>query len=489
MVFTSREFLVFFVLSAALYFGLPYRSRWLILLAASLIFYAAGEAQYVLLLIVVSLTAYGSALLISGIIEPHRRRTFLALSLLLLFAPLVVFKYLGFLLGSAVGVSAWAGMQWSVPHLDLFLPLGISFFTFQAAAYVIDVYHRRCPVERNLGVFALFVSFFPQLIAGPIERASDLLPQLRNRVSLDAERLVSGARLILWGFFKKLVIADNLAVYVDQVYGAPTAYQGLPLIVATVFFAFQIYCDFSAYVDIARGTARILGIDLVRNFDGPYGASSIGNFWTRWHITLSKWFRDYLYIPLGGNRHGIAIQCRNILIVFLLSGLWHGAGWTFVIWGALHGTFLALSVLTRAFRDDLAARSGLSAHPYLRAAVQIAITFTLVNFTWVFFRADSVGDALYVLANMFAGLPEQIAGGGALSRLIEDARGTWPGFWMLTGAIIAIFVSHLFPAEKIGEFLHERCASWQRWAGYYAALIAILFFSATDTDAFIYFRF
>lgn len=486
MVFTSKEFLVFFLACVAAYFLLRPRFRWILLLAASCLFYAAGEAQHLGLLILVSLLAYGAGLLLEAMREGPWRATLLAGAIAALLTPLFVFKYLGFVLQSVGSVAANPEQPASL-GFDLLLPLGISFFTFQAVAYLVDVYRGDQRAERHPGYLSLYITFFPQLIAGPIERAGNLLPQFRRAARLDAGALVSGGRLMLWGAFKKLVIADNLAPYVDRVYGDPTAWVGLPLLIATLFFAFQIYCDFSGYIDIARGAARILGIDLMRNFDRPYGARSLVDFWRRWHISLSTWFRDYLYIPLGGNRRGRALTARNIAIVFLVSGLWHGANWTFVVWGGLHGLALLLLLASAPLRARLAATVGLDRHPLLYDALRVAVTFAFVCFAWIFFRAASLDDALHVIGHLFTAVPEQLADGSVVSRLIGASGGTPIGFTALLLAIAAIFAAHALPPPRPRNWL-DLLPRWQRWGGYYALIFGLLFWSGSS-DAFIYFRF
>lgn len=488
MSFVTKEFLLFFVVCAAGYFCLPHRFRWLLLLVASYVFYAAGEAQHLLLLITVSLTAYAAALFVEWSRDERRRRIVLWIAVVAMLAPLFTYKYLAFFLGTVSDVAAPPEGGWATLDLGFLLPLGISFFTFQAIAYVIDVYKGDYRAERHLGVLSLYISFFPQLIAGPIERARRLLPQFRRVARLDPEAVVSGGRLILWGAFKKLVIADNLAPYVDAVYADPTSHTGLPLLLATVFFAFQIYCDFSAYIDIARGAARILGIELMRNFDRPYGAVSIADFWHRWHIALSTWFRDYVYIPLGGNRKGLALQTRNILVVFLLSGLWHGANWTFVLWGGLHGLYMLLSLLTTGWRRRFVERSGLLLRPGLHHGLQVATTFGLVCFAWIFFRAASLGDAIYVATHLFHDLPQQLVSATALAEFISAGQGTPLGFWTLVAMLAALLAGHVLP-EDTGQMILERAARWQRWGAYYALTVGVMFFGPIDTNAFIYFRF
>lgn len=351
-----------------------------------------------------------------------------------------------------------------------------------------DVHEGRFPAERHPGLFMLYRSFFPQLIAGPIERPQNLLPQLRRSPGFDAERVVDGGRLMLWGAFKKVVIGDNLAPFVDAVYAQPTAYAGLPLLVATFFFAIQIYCDFSGYVDMARGAALVLGIDLSHNFRAPYGAQSVAEFWRRWHITLSTWFRDYVYVPLGGNPRGPFRYARNIAIAFLLSGLWHGANWTFVIWGALHGSYLLASWSTASLRAELVALTGLARCPALHRAIRVATAFTLVCFAWIFFRAASLPDALYIVANLFVGVGDQIVAPGALDPMIAAAGATAAGFWTLLAMAAALVAAHQIPPERVVAWI-EQTRRWQRWAAYYVATGALLFFAPVDLTPLIYFRF
>ncbi|MCE7945771.1 MAG: MBOAT family protein, partial [Chlorobi bacterium CHB1] len=310
MLFHSLEFIIFFPVVVAIYFLAPLRFRQFFLLLASYYFYMCWKAEYAVLILLSTGIDYVAAL--------HMHKT-----------------------------SGRGNIFYEFPLFDILLPVGISFYTFQTLSYTIDVYRSEKTPERNFIKFALYVTFFPQLVAGPIERSTRLLPQFDHEHKFDANRVVSGLRLMLWGFFKKLVIADRLALYVNEVYNNPADYTGLPVIIATYFFAFQIYCDFSAYSDIAIGAARVLGFDLMKNFRQPYLAQSIGEFWKRWHISLSTWFRDYLYIPLGGNRVSRLRWYVNLMAVFLISGLWHGANWTFVVWGALHGSYFVLSLLTQ----------------------------------------------------------------------------------------------------------------------------------------------
>jgi D-alanyl-lipoteichoic acid acyltransferase DltB (MBOAT superfamily) len=288
-----------------------------------------------------------------------------------------------------------------VPMFELLLPVGISFYTFQSLGYILDVYNDKVPAERKLNIFALFTAFFPPLLSGPINRASDLMPQFKQPRAFDYQNVTQGLRLILWGLVKKMVIADHLAVYVNHVYNHVGDYQGIALIIATLFYTVQIYCDFSGYTDMARGSAQVLGYDLMENFRHPYFARSLHEFWQRWHISLSTWFRDYVYVPLGGNRVTIWRWRYNIFITFLISGLWHGANWTFVVWGALHGFILILENATRHFQRRLADRLFTGKASRLNQGIQVAITMSMISFAWIFFRANSVSDAFTIIRKMF----------------------------------------------------------------------------------------
>jgi D-alanyl-lipoteichoic acid acyltransferase DltB (MBOAT superfamily) len=469
MLFTTKEFLLALALTLAAYFALAPRFRPLLLLVASYAFYAAGEAAYVFLLMAVSLIAWLGGIAVERVEALRPRRLVLALVLVALFAPLVIYKYADFFMQGS-GLAPVVG--WS--PLGLALPLGISFFTFQGAGYVIDVYRRDCPAVRGLLPMLLYKAYFPQLIAGPIERAGRLLPQLMAVHRFDFARVADGSALIVQGLFKKLVIADNLAVYVNPVYAAPQAHHGLPLLLATLFFAFQIYCDFSGYIDMARGMSRLFGIELMRNFDRPYGATSITDFWRRWHISLSTWFRDYVYIPLGGNRVALPLQARNLFVVFLISGLWHGAAWTFVAWGALHGAAMAVELLWRKLSPWRWPPGTVAT-----LAVQV-VTFILVCTAWVFFRAASVGDALHVLGNM---LPLT----GSMAGFAAASGASVGGAWVLLAVVAVLWLLQLAPhhAERLALG-----APWPaRWAAGYAAILAVLFLAPAAADPFLYFRF
>lgn len=381
MLFNSIQYLVFFWLVAALYWSVSHRFRWPLLLAASCYFYMALVPVYILILLVVVLVDWVAGLWIDAT-EGRMRKVALWTSLASNLAILGTFKYWGFLHGIGDGIASFVGLADNpMPVLKLLLPIGLSFHTFQSMSYTIEVYWRRQTPERHLGIYALYVLFYPQMVAGPIERPQNVIHQLREPKSFSADLFASGLRLILWGLLKKSVLADNLAPIVDQTWNDPAA-QGWGLAFGAVAFSFQILCDFWGYSDIARGSARCLGIDLMRNFDRPYMAKSVGEFWRRWHISLSTWFRDYLYIPLGGSRVAPFRRDLNLLVVFAVSGLWHGADWAFVIWGILHGGLLVLENRLPALRGDRL--------PWLRRSA----VFLLVTIAWVFFRAGTLPRAL-----------------------------------------------------------------------------------------------
>jgi len=388
MLFNSLEFLVFFPLVIMLYYALPFGYRWLLLLVASYVFYMWWKAEYALLLLLSTGIDYFAAIALDKTENRTKRKWLLALSLCSNLGILFFFKYFNFVNTNLGSVSELFGLAYQPSPLDVLLPVGISFYTFQTMSYTIDVYKRNMKAEKHFGYFALYVTYFPQLVAGPIERAERLLPQLHVHHPLSAENISRGLKLIFWGMFKKVAVADNLAPYVNEVFNHPQQYEGLSFMLATVFFSFQIYYDFSGYSDIAIGSARIMGVHLMTNFNHPYFAKSIAEFWRRWHISLSTWFRDYVYIPLGGNRNN---HYRNILITFLLSGLWHGANWTFIVWGGLHGLYMVVAEKTKSFQHKLI--GGKAAH--------VVITYLLVLFAWIFFRANSIGDACPMLLFSF----------------------------------------------------------------------------------------
>ena len=480
MLFNSFEFLVFFPVVVALYFVTPFKWRWLLLLAASCYFYMCWKAEYIFLMMVPSLIDYYVALKMSATPEQAKRKKYLWLSLVTNLGLLFVFKYFNFFNESVRALCGQLNLSYAVPVVNLLLPVGISFYTFQTLSYTLDVYRGVIQPERHLGKFSLYITFFPQLVAGPIERSSNLLPQLQSlRYKFDYDRVVGGLQLMLWGFFKKVVIADRLAVSVNLVYNNPGEYHGLQIVLATIFFAFQIFCDFSGYSDIAIGAAKILGVNLMKNFDKPYSAKSIAEFWKRWHISLSTWFKDYVYIPLGGNR---VIKWRwyyNLFITFFISGIWHGANWTFVIWGALHGFYLIFSIVSQPYRAALIKLVGLNKRPFVLKTLQVVSTFALVNLGWLFFRANSLADAMLLLKNMFVFAP-----------LANVFNFITPGALFINLALITILqLAHYLETDR--EFIRTLSAkpAFIRWPAYVAVTLAVLYLSASSGQQFIYFQF
>lgn len=488
MLFNSIEFIVFFPIVCLLHFAVPARYRWLLLLTASYIFYASWNPYYLLLIWCSTLIDYATGRLLSVVRSRNRRLLLLGLSLIMNLSILGVFKYFDFVTENIQSLCAFLGFAFTPPDWDVLLPVGISFYTFQTLSYTIDVFRNDAKPERHMGRFALYVAFFPQLVAGPIERASRLLPQLSRDVSPDATRIVSGMRLILWGMFKKVVIADRLALFVNAVYDNPEATPGPLLVAATVFFAYQIYCDFSGYSDIAIGCARVMGYDLMINFNRPYHARSISDFWRRWHISLSTWFRDYLFIPLGGSRVRIPLRYLNILIVFTVSGLWHGASWTFVVWGLLHGLYYVFSATTEPLRRMVTRATRIEAAPRLWSAAQIACTFTLVCVGWVFFRSQDWTHAMEVFRGSGTGWSEffhtpgaSFMFGGTYTHLTDIAAGL--------GLIALLEILETY--QRTGEaptFLASQRISL-RWTVYLCLLLAIANWGVFDEIPFIYFQF
>lgn len=436
---------------------------------------------YILILLFTITIDYFAGILIADA-QGKRRKAFLVMSVIANVGVLAVFKYYNFLLDNVNVVFDSFGVHSTIPHLSILLPIGLSFHTFQSLSYTFEVYYGRHQAERNFGIFALYVMFYPQLVAGPIERPQNLLDQFSTEHKFDYEQVTDGLRLMLWGFFKKVVIADRLAVVVNQVYNNPTEYSGLSLLIATYFFTFQIFCDFSGYSDIAIGAARVMGFNLMNNFNRPYFSKSISEFWGRWHISLSTWFRDYLYIPLGGNRVEKSRWYFNLFFVFLVSGLWHGANWTYIVWGALHGSYLIVSLLSQNFRDKVSCMLSLNQYPAIQRGLKVFITFNLVSFAWIFFRASSISDAFYVATHLFTDLrlmPYHEYNLGL--NLLE--------FLIAVGAIGFMELIHVTQKnESIADTISRRPV-WLRWSVYYVMIFAIIILGKFDDQQFIYFQF
>lgn len=477
MLFNSLTFIGFFILVVLLFYWLPQKYRWALLLIASSVFYGAFIPEYLLILFAIILVDYYAARMIVKV-QGTRRKRFLWLSITATCLLLVMFKYFNFASENIHHLASLLGWNYDPVLLKWALPIGLSFHTFQSLSYVIEVYRGKQEPEKHLGIYATYVMFFPQLVAGPIERPQNLLHQFREKHPLLYSNFANGFRLVLWGYFKKMVIADNLALYVDTVYENPGAYTGNMLVLATIFFAIQIYCDFSGYSDIAIGTARILGFRLMKNFRQPYFAVSIPDFWRRWHISLSTWFRDYVYIPLGGNQVGRWRWYYNLFIVFLLSGIWHGAGWTFMIWGLLHWVYFVLfsAINTKSQSSPVKFFSGV-------------LTFLLVCFAWIFFRAQDVDTAVEVIKGL-SFMPATFM--TDLKLLYEEvaAQYNYSIELMYLNFSLVIFLLIEICLHKNYMVTFNGMAKPVRWVSYYALLIWILFFGVYKVvPHFIYFQF
>lgn len=409
--------------------------------------------------------------------EGNRRKLFLIFSLIANIGVLAIFKYYNFLNHNFSFLMHGFGLTNPIPYLSILLPIGLSFHTFQAMSYTIEVYRGHQKAEQHFGIYSLYVMFYPQLVAGPIERPQNLLHQFREKYDFEYDRVVEGLKLMLWGLFKKLVIADRLAIYVNTVYNNPEQHNGMTFILATIFFAFQIYCDFSGYSDIAIGAAKVMGFKLMTNFNRPYFARNISEFWKRWHISLSTWFKDYLYISLGGNRVSIPRWYFNLLLVFLISGLWHGANWTYIIWGGLNGFYLVFAIISRGFRDKMNKLTGIEKIPILNHLSQVLITFILSCFAWIFFRANNVTDAYTIIKKISTF-------GGSI--FVENPSIM---IYSFLGIFLLLFVELKKEFYK-GEFSFFSHESWiVRNLSYASLVIIILLFGVFDGGQFIYFQF
>lgn len=487
MLFNSPEFLLFFPIVTILYFLLSHKFRWGLLLFASCLFYMAFIPVYILMLAITIVIDYSAGIWIEAS-QGKRKKLFLTLSILSTCSVLFVFKYFNFFSESFVSIAKFFHWSYPVEMINIILPIGLSFHTFQGLSYVIEVYRGHQKAERHFGIYSLYVMFYPQLVAGPIERPQNLLHQFREEHYFEYQRVTDGLKLMAWGMFKKVVIADRLAILVNQVYGNPVKYDGLALIIATVFFSFQIYCDFSGYSDIAIGAAQVMGFKLMDNFKRPYFSKSISEFWKRWHISLSTWFNDYLYISLGGNKVPKWRWHFNLFVTFVISGLWHGANWTYIIWGALNGFFLVFALWTKDLREKIAKVLGLSSHPKVRKYWQVAATFSLICFAWIFFRARNLPEIWYILTHLFSGM-EQVFSMNYLKETIGGLGLSKLQFLIAISSIIFMEFVHVVQRHyKIRHMLSEKPV-WFRWSMYYAIVFGIIFLGVFGKNNFIYFQF
>jgi alginate O-acetyltransferase complex protein AlgI len=475
MLFNSLDFVLFFIVVTSVYFSVPHQYRWPLLLVASCLFYMAFVPVYILILFTAIIVDYFAGIWIEDTEDSNKKRLYLQMSIASVCGLLFVFKYFNFFNQNIAAIAS--AIHWSYPieALQIILPIGLSFHTFQSLSYVIEVYYGRQRAERHFGIYSLYVMYFPQLVAGPIERPQNMLHQFHERQQFDWSRMGDGLSLMLWGLFKKVVVADNLALYVDAVYRSSSHHSGTSLLLATYFFAFQIYADFSGYSDVARGASRIYGIELMKNFETPYFSMSISEFWSRWHISLSTWFRDYVYIPLGGNRVSLPRNILNILIVFLLSGFWHGASWTFVIWGGLHGLYLIGGRLVGRLIRYVELNWSQDKPNYVIQGFKLILTFHLVLVAWIFFRAESVETAVLIL--------EKIA--------VDHGPLFWdPGKFSQILVVLTMFLAL--------DLFNRRTDYWAKPASFnvgfrtaygVASLFGVILFGVERGAQFIYFQF
>jgi alginate O-acetyltransferase complex protein AlgI len=462
MLFNSLLFLVFFIIVTGVYYLIPGRFRWCWLLLSSCYFYMYFKPAYLLIILFTIVIDYVAGILIEKA-NGKKRKLYLLLSIATNVGVLVFYKYFDFLAQNINFLSAFfKGPE--IPLLHILLPIGLSFHTFQAMSYTIEVYRGHQKAERHFGIYALYVLFYPQMVAGPIERPQHILPQLHIRQPFVKSSFANGLLLITIGIFKKVVIADRLGLYVDPIFSDPHHHHALELLLATYFFAFQIYCDFSGYSDIAVGTALTLGIHLMANFNMPYLSKSISEFWSRWHISLSTWFRDYVYIPLGGSRVNFAVTCLNVMVVFIISGLWHGANWKYIVWGGIHGLLLLIYHLLK--KQNIKIK--------LFPVLKWLITFNLVCLAWIFFRANNVFDAIYILKKILSGTG-YIYSAGAIMSVREICYCAFIIILLLAGERYLKKAAHL--------------SNWKKVTMMFTLAVLCYFLGIFNEAQFIYFQF
>lgn len=488
MLFNSPHFILFFVVVTTLYFLSNVFWRQILLLIASCYFYMCFVPEYILILLGTILIDYIAGIYIAKSNEKYKK-WLLALSLIANVGILVYFKYFNFLNESLSGILNIFKISNPINSLSILLPIGLSFHTFQAMSYTIEVYRGNQKPEKNFIVYALYVMYYPQLVAGPIERPQNILHQFNINHSFDYNRITSGLRLMAWGLFKKVVIADRLSIMVDNIYNDVHSHKGVPLILSTIFFAFQIYCDFSGYSDIAIGASRVMGIKLMDNFNRPYASKSVQEFWTRWHISLSTWFRDYVYIPLGGSRNGQINTYMNLFLVFLISGLWHGANWTYVVWGGVLAFFIIISNILKPLLNKLIVQKNIAIN-----SISIIITFILIDFAWIFFRAKNLSDANYIIGYIFSGLKGQIIDiyhntNNCKQALLYLGIGESQFYIALISIVIMEVIQFICRNKRIEDSLINKPIII-RWGVYILFVCSIFLFGIFDhKQPFIYFQF
>ncbi len=497
MLFNSFDFLVFFPIVSLIYFLIPRKIRYIWLLVCSYYFYMCWNAAYAILLFASTFVTWLSGIAIGRAKEqekedPQRLRSkgIVAISFIVNLSMLAFFKYAVFVIDNLNQILEITGVQLMIPKIDILLPVGISFYIFQALSYTMDVYRGDVRVEKNILKYMVFVSFFPQLVAGPIERSANLLHQFDEGHKFNYDRVCRGLMMMTWGYFQKMVIADRVAVLVNQVFDYSGYYAGFEILTGVVFFAVQIYCDFAGYSNIAIGAAEVLGFQLMKNFKEPYLSCNVAEFWKRWHISLTGWFRDYLYIPLGGNRKGKWKKYRNIMIVFLTSGLWHGANWTYVIWGGLNGLFQVIGAQTETLRNTCKKRLGMKTESGSWKLFSGIVTFFLIDFTWIFFRADSVEAAVTMISRLFASFNPWVLADGTLYTLGLSMIDFWIAV-LSSCILLTVDILHRRGVEIRQWILNQNLCF--RWILYYAAIFSVLIFGFYgpnyDAAQFIYFQF
>ena len=492
MLFNSFEFLLFFPIVTIIYFLLPYRFRWFHLLAASCVFYMAFIPIYIVILFATIVIDYIAGVLIEDAVG-NRKRLLLSMSILANVGVLAIFKYYNFIAVNINDLIHFGTSSVSLPLLSIILPIGLSFHTFQAMSYTIEVYRGNQKAERHFGIYSLYVMFYPQLVAGPIERPQNMLHQFHEKYDFNFDECKEGLKIMIWGLFKKIVIADRLALIVNSVYKHPENYSGPSILIAVIFFSFQIYCDFSGYSDIAIGSARVMGFKLMQNFDNPYSSKSMAEFWTRWHISLSTWFKDYLYIPLGGNRVSKEKVYRNLAIVFVVSGLWHGASWTFIIWGAIHAFFLIFGLVTKQWRINSLSVVGIAEKSKVNHAMSVITTFILATFAWILFRSATFHDAVYIITHLTTGFSKLTSISGVKSVFAEVGGNDliYGVFNVLTGVFVILMLTVLqkkFHYNSVSTVVAHKPLIL-RWGFQILLIVAILLIGVYEEQEFIYFQF
>jgi alginate O-acetyltransferase complex protein AlgI len=490
MLFNSFEFLIFFLAVTSLFFLLPHRARWSLLLLASCFFYMFFKPEYIFILAFTIVIDYFAGLWIEQAKNERRRKLFLIASLVANIGVLALFKYYNFINDQVTGIATVLGYSNHIPYLSIVLPIGLSFHTFQAMSYTIEVFRKNQQAERHFGIYALYVMFYPQLVAGPIERPQNILHQFHEKKIFRYENLVSGIKRISWGLFKKVVIADRLALMVDTVYKDPSQWHGTAILLTIVLFGIQIYCDFSGYSDIALGTAKVMGYNLMENFNYPFRSKNITEFWRRWHISLSTWFNDYVFTPLVISKRdwGTIGVIFSLFITFFISGLWHGAAWTFVVFGVLHGTAVIFEFATKKKRKKIA-----KAIPgWLYNNGSMMLTFLYACLAWIFFRASSIQQAGVMIRNLFT--PDESGNYFSLGKPdIHGLPSSFMGlpFWQF--CLSMSLIPFLFFSEWLFSYKNEsrfnEMPRTVRWATYYLIAFSIILFGVFNTKQFIYFQF